>query len=164
MTRRSYRLTPEREKQIEEYEITTLFGEVDSGVWCGYAWHYTGVPEWAGEDFDDLYESTYHTVIVTGGGFLPNPEDKLTDDDGTWELVRTYTASGETECPGRMEESQRVTRDQAVLVKRWPKGFRAECPHCEARIGEEHGCIYLGESYEAVYRLVEAEADPCTDD
>jgi len=75
-------------------------------------------------------------------------------------------------------EDAKVRRDQCRLVKAFPRGpsgssrlpkdltaKRAECPFCEARLGEDHGYIYLGDGWvETVYAFEDAlrcEYDDC---
>lgn len=173
---RSKLKTPERESAVKTEQIEWVFGltggELSNELWGGYAYNYEGVPEWATEDFDRdtryCVSGEYRTVIVVGGGFLPSPKESIVVDDEVWELVQTYTNSGETECPQKQADeshNRKVTRKQCWLVPCYRKNRashymnlsditakRAECPYCEARIGEEHGYIYVGESYEAVYK------------
>jgi hypothetical protein len=159
--------------EIERTQVEQVFGltggELSDESWGGYAWNYDSVPEWACDDFprDVRYGAggNYRTVIVTGGGFLPTPKAVIEVDGQAWDLVKTYGNSGETACCFEDGSGVKVTREHCRLVRTFPKNrkslgynpkdmtaYRAECPYCEARIGEKHGYIYVGESYEAVYQ------------
>jgi hypothetical protein len=169
------------EREIEEQQIEWVFGltggELEKTPWVDskniakFAYWYESVPEWATEDFDrDTRHSAsgeYRTGICTGGGYLSLPPDEIEDINGTWILVKTYAHSGESECPGQFGDfGHTVTRNECVLVRTFPKnnkhvGYspkhltakKAECPLCGERVGSNHGYIYVGESYEAVYKF-----------
>jgi len=122
---------------------------------------YEGVPDYAESESGFDVMKTYRTAITWGGGFLGAPDPEMYDGDGVWKLVASYSNSGETECLARTydpishedhqgREPRRVTTEEA-------KGSVDEdrCMLCEEEIGEEHGYIYIGEGYEAVYELHE---------
>lgn len=126
-----------------------------------FAYWFTGVPEYAASDFGLRYSANnpdYFTAIDLAPVY-GSPPHRLTDTDGSvWELVQTYANSGETACPfGEMGLGDMVTRDHAQLTPKLPglvKGRKAVCPFCEARIGEPHGYIYIGDCAERVYKRV----------
>jgi hypothetical protein len=140
------------QEQIERQTIEYLFGDLDDpwrdadGV-VRFGYSYDGAPEWATEYTSD-YDNRYATGIVTGGGFLPSPPEVISDPDGgTWHLVETFAHSGEKECPlsegypaGKVQADHCNGPDDSV------------CPFCEEPIGADHGFVYVGDSYEAVYR------------
>lgn len=139
----------------------------------GQTFHYTydGHPEWASEDFEWGAE----TFTVVRDVMFGLPPLVLEDANGLlWLRTRDYLSSGEIECPFRDWDSDglnvkppnKVTRRTAQLdpkpahrvQARWygddrPNARTARCPYCEARIGEEHGYIYLGDGWaEVVYQ------------
>lgn len=110
---------------------------------CTY-W-YEGVPEYAEESFPelnhhDIYSTTHeYRTIVRDVTFGSPPERTI---DG-WERVATFTSSGETECPERGGYAWVPTVDEGS----------GPCYLCEAKPGEEHGYIYIGDGWaEVVYR------------
>lgn len=153
------------EEQIERESVEQVFGltggELNDGPWNGWAYNYDGVPEYAcGDDFDA--DATYVTTLDIGCSYgTESVGERLTDADGrVWEVVATYGSSGETTCPLDDGSHSRVTRETARLCppNQWskrPKARRAECPFCEARIGEAHGVVYIGDSAEVVWQLID---------
>lgn len=133
---------------------------------------YDGCPDYCERSEREEWEdAAARTIVVAGGGYLSAPAPWVVDDEGAWRLVATYQNSGETECPGQHEDAgNKVRRDHCKLSKGWPRdgkthfaigemtALHAECVLCEETIGEEHGYIYLGDGYEAVYSL-EAESN-----
>jgi hypothetical protein len=135
-------------------------------TWCGYAYHYDGAPDYAESELKAAAEErgldpwSLITVIVTHGGFLPPPEETLTDAAGNvWTLLASFANSGETECPGQHDERNKVTRIDCGPKARPSDEYDSDkppsppdrCVLCEAERGEPHGMIYVGEGYEAVY-------------
>lgn len=143
-------------EQQEKEQVEAVFhlggGELEDESFAGYKYNYDGMPEYAdiGEDPD----YSYHTVIATGGGLLSPPKKTLEDDGVVWELVETYTSSGETDCP--------VCGAGGNGVEWWAEQFedahgRAptpndECGLCENLYSEMPGFVYIGDGYEAIYR------------
>ncbi len=155
------------EHAIERTQVEAVFGlgggELDdqpltatdaSGREISIAYHFDGVPEYAGSDHPDHWDRDYFTVVRYG---TPSEVLTTTNDDGnvqTYRLRAHYLSSGETECVHRSgaPEDALVTAEQAT---RSPvlESLRAFCPYCEADGGEAHGYIYLGDGWgEAIYR------------
>jgi hypothetical protein len=150
------------EKDREDDEVKEVFrltgGELEDTPWAGYQYWYEGVPDYAERDFD-WTRGEFKTVIVTGGGMAPSPEKEMAVDGEVWELQEYYNNSGETEC--------------AVcgygVGDFWKEGFEEEygrppgpgdsCGLCEYKMKDMPGYIYIGEGYEAVYKLIEEEED-----
>jgi hypothetical protein len=147
------------EAEREREEVENVFrlggGELEDDAWGGYAYNYEGAPEYAEEirpDQDLDYQ--YHTVIVTGGGFLPSPKKKLLVDNVEWELVETFMSSGETECI--------ICGAGGNGIEWWAEQFEKQhgvppkaddmCGLCETEMEDMPGYVYVGDSYEAVYR------------
>ncbi len=109
---------------------------------------YDDAPEWLERDLqrEHGYGSVFCTVVTSGGGYQSAPKERIVEENGTeWILVGTYTHGAETECPGNAEGKSVVTEDHCFA------GTDA-CYYCEASLCEDHGFIYIGEGYEAVYR------------
>lgn len=135
----------EREARIEQERMEWVFGltggELSDRKWeCAneegedatFKWWYDGVPEYAESDFPERHDLEHRTVLCYGG-----PPEVLVDKDGRWYLQRSYSSSGETECP----------------VAQADEDVERPCCLCEAEEGEEHGHIYVGDGWcEAVYR------------
>lgn len=131
----------EREQVEEVFRLTG--GELSDEHWAGFKYWYEGVPEYAGSDFTDRHESNVLYRTVVWFFVYSSPADTLEDDQGVWKLTKTYTSSGETECPGRHTDEDKIGKvdDEG-------------CQLCGEDPGEEHGYLYLGEGWaEAVYRL-----------
>ncbi len=133
-------------------------------TWARY-W-YEGAPEWSNEHAYDSgrkgWRGSWRTLVWDSGSYGDYlPPQSFRDASGRrWRKVASYRSAAECECPVPENHPAIVTRREAVLEdKHAPFNFlsrpmhrRAECPMCEARIGEEHGYIYLGEGWlEAVY-------------
>jgi len=152
-----YKSEAEQERQQVEDVFLLGGGELEDESFAGYQYNYSGVPDYASSDFPGVYDSgddqhQYHTVIVTGGGYLPNPKKTLTDKDGvTWELVKTYTSSGETDCGvcGRGTDAFETGFQEAYGRRAGPGD---ECGLCETKYEDMPGYVFVGEGYEAVYR------------
>jgi len=162
-------------KELEqiEYVFGLTGGELEDEDWGGYALNYEGCPHYV--SCDDLH-TYYHTVIVTGGGFLPSAPEVIEEMDpyaGTdpddpyadayvldWHLVDTYRSSGESDCP---------VCGAGADPRTFPDGFfeeygrdpqpNDECGLCETQVADMPGVIYIGEGYEAVYAAHDPEAD-----
>lgn len=172
------KLTEDRTKAIEleriEWVLRSSCEPGDLSYRPDFGLSYDFCPEWLEKELQDEFgwDATFSTVVVDGGGYLSPPKDEIVDADGrVWKLIRSYAHGAETECPVPENHPGKVTRDQCVLVQdpyRHSKGYgarptspnavRAECPMCEERIGKEHGYIYIGEGYEAVYILEAQDA------
>jgi hypothetical protein len=122
-------------------------------------WWYEQAPEYAMRELDGYdCDVTLRTMVAFGGGLLPAPDTCIVDEQGMWELVATYTNSGETECPGQHEDTDLVTTEHTGGRTHRVNQFdqtpqSAECVLCEEPLGHPHGYIYIGDGYEAVYRL-----------
>lgn len=136
------------------------YGDVRNREWF---YHYDGVPDWAEEDFKDprgyyshdFYGSDYFTLVEFGISYESSAPEELTTLDGKLYLrVRSYSSSGETECPmGSCGDNETVGEDSTEGM--------AQCPLCEADAGEKHGYIYLGNSAEHVYRHLDLACAGC---
>jgi|SRR5882757_8908346 len=134
--------------------VTDFNGAFDARRPFTFTYWYQGVPEYVEREFDALplsYAPTYRTVCRNEMfGMVP---ERVTDDEGTWKVVKRYSTSGEVACPGqqcdpRGNDSDGVNREAIP------------CPYCEAAPGESHGYIYIGDGWaEIVYRLQEHDDD-----
>lgn len=121
--------------------------------------HYTydGVPEWAGSDFPDKYDSgvSYFTIVEAGIDYGSILTEAIQFADGkVWVKVEQYVHSGETECPaGSCGDDETVGEDST-------EGF-AECPLCGEKAGEKHGYIYVGPGAETVYKRIDVACAEC---
>lgn len=97
---------------------------------------YEGVPEYD-ETFSKDYDSTYRTMVSAGDHSLPCEE--LIDREGVWKLVAYHVGSGETQCycADTTENDSKEKLNPCVL--------------CEGS-----GFVYVGQTIEAIYKLVEA--------
>lgn len=102
------------------------------------------------------------TLVWDSGAYGDfTPPAAFRDSTGRrWRKLNAYRSGGEAPCPVPEDHPGKVTRKEAKLTPKHPAfSFlarpmhrRAECPLCEARIGQEHGYLYLGEGWlEAVY-------------
>jgi hypothetical protein len=175
MTFRKRKQTEEQIEAIElervEWVVRVELGSLERRK--GFGLSYDGCPEWLEKELQEEFgwDATFCTVVTDGGGYQSAPKEEIVDAKGQrWILIRDYAHGAETECPvPENHHGAKVTREECVLVpdpyrhhKSYefarplaPNAVRAECPMCEARLGEEHGYIYIGEGYEAVYRLHE---------
>jgi hypothetical protein len=111
-----------------------------------FRYSYDGVPEWAEEDFPDLYDNgvSYRTVVLDClFGF---PPEVLHDRGETWTRVREYGPGGERECSMRDGDggetivgSENWRDDIIVHGGKEPFDRESRCPLCEADSGEPHG-------------------------
>lgn len=133
----------------------------------GYQYWYDGCPDYCERHERERYEdgsSQVVTLISWGGGYMDAPDAWIIDVDGVaWELMAYFSNSGETECPyrtwdpitredhqGQGQSVRKVTLEETLQN---PDG--GSCPLCEADLDSEHGYIYIGEGYEAVYSSIE---------
>lgn len=146
-----------REAAIERQQIEAVFclggGELEDKPWTvwipgspdddesvqmSYTYWYEGPPDY--EDKGDQYNTgvSYRTVIECC--LFGDARKTLIDRGVVWTRVRSYVSSGEAECTWNgVEESDEFPS--------------LPCDLCEAKEGEEHGCVYLGEGWtEVVYR------------
>jgi hypothetical protein len=122
---------------------------------------YEGAPEYLGKQYDHV---TARTTLTWGSGYLEAPTPWLVDADGVWVFVESFNNSGECECPNRYWDpvARESPADMTVrIVTPQEANAETDCPLCEAKIGEEHGYIYIGEGYEAVYVLAAHQCDEC---
>lgn len=162
------------DEQIERAQVEQVFGltggELETGAWkigektISRYW-YEGAPEYAARDFR---EGTVRTAVHCA--LYGSSPERIEDKDGAWVRKAEYQTSGETECLYRSgaPEDAKVKRDQCRLVASYPRkrlvgtfakltAKHAECPFCEARLGEDHGYIYLGDGWvETVYAWEDA--------
>lgn len=158
------------EEQIERTQVEQVFGltggELDDSAWkvgektIAPYW-YEGAPEYAASDFRDL-ENVRTAVHCALYGSSP---ERIDDEGGAWVRKGEFQTSGETEClfHSGAPEDMPVKRDQCHMVASYPRKHlvgtfakltakHAECPFCGARLGEDHGVIYLGDGWvETVY-------------
>jgi hypothetical protein len=106
-----------------------------------FRYWFDGAPEYVASEYRDQNVRTAVTCALFG---MP-PEILWDVTDGTrWKRVAFYQSSGETECPGQHEDTDKVTADHTA-------GGNV-CVLCDEEIGTEHGYIYLGDGWgEAVY-------------
>lgn len=124
---------------------------------------YEGVPEWATEDFpseargytNSCESATYRTICETHLGYGGPIPTEIVDSQGVWKFVCAYGNSGERACVYDSGAGERVN-DECVLSE-----DGTVCAYCEAEVGEKHGCIYLGDCRELVYRLAGENCDEC---
>lgn len=161
---------PMTEQAIELASVEQVFGltggELESEPWIAahayrddgseitsypvkFAYWYTGVPEWAGEDFWPRGERSYHehdfaTVIDLSPVYGTTPLVLIDADGSIWVRTVTYAHSGETDCPYSDGSETEVEPDHCV--------GRENCPFCEVEIGETHSVVYIGDCAERVYR------------
>lgn len=121
--------------------------------WVNHFW-YENVPEWAESEFPEWPIRNYRTIVRDT--MFGAPPDRLE----TWTKVATYMNSGETECPGRQEDSFSTPKgvhfeksaNDVPLVRADQCDGGNRCYYCEEKIGDEHGYIYLGDGWaEIVY-------------
>lgn len=148
------------ERAKEHDQVAAVFslggGELEDTSWAGYADWYEGVPEYAHSDFPDWHSGSYRTVIVSGGGFLPNPTESLTDADGiVWTLQGSFTSSGETDCPICGAGAGDYFVEGFTEAFDAPPGPDDRCSLCETLVKDMPGVVYIGESYEAVYKAAQ---------
>ena len=150
--------------QIEFERVCWVFGltggemSIQDESWLGHAYHYDGAPDYAEREMRDLAEEkgldpwSIGTVLCTGGGYLSPAKETVTDDKGkVWHLLGVFNSSGEIECPGAQEEANSCGPTSRASC------WASRCLLCKADRGEEHGYIYIGEGYEAVYATTEDE-------
>jgi hypothetical protein len=152
------------EKEQVEWVFGLTGGELSDEPWLvavenhgeeearTFVYWYEGVPEYAAEDHKDRFDEgvQYRTIVKDCSCLVPMHE-KLRDEQGEWVLVRTFSSSGETECPAKNDDETKIAEKKCLL--------------CDADPGDEHGFIYLGDGWlEAIYRnQEEKEEDAGTD-
>ncbi len=161
-----FRDEAQKDREQVEWAFGLTGGEMAHKSFAGYLYNYDGVPEYAESDFPDWATHEYQTVIVTGGGYLPIPAPTLEHEGQVYELVNHYMSSGETDCPvcGAGTDDEYPWADQFEDHYGRPPRPDDECGLCETRYTDMPGLIYVGDGYEAVYRLVrydeEQDEDP----
>lgn len=138
----------------------------------GFAYWYEGCPDYCERAERQSWEETQaRTVVVSGGGYLSPADPWMADPSGVWVRVAVYQSSGETECPGRHEDAGPQVRPEQC-------GEDGRCVLCEALLltaenyraaqgsheDGNHGYIYVGEGYEAVYILAVHRCEDCGED
>lgn len=124
--------------ELDDKPLTyTIQGETEERT---FFYHYDGPPEYAGSDFPDKDSSEvadYFTVV--GCWQYGNPPTEIIIKGKRYVQAGSYLSSGETECTATQCD---------------PDPFDGErCPLCDRDVGDEHGCIYLGDGWaEVVYR------------
>jgi hypothetical protein len=115
--------------------------------WARY-W-YEGTPEWVEEfqQYEQDDRGEFLTIVWNSGAYGDHlPPTTIRSGGRKWRKVATFASSCETECPGQHEDENKVTADHVG------EGEGTECVLCSAKLGGEHGMIYLGEGWlEAVY-------------
>jgi hypothetical protein len=167
-------MSEEIERERIEWVYGLTGGELADTPWRGFAgdesherdvepvaitraYWYEGIPDYCERSERErwTYDTRAVTLITWGGGYLPYPKKWIADESGIWVKVACYTNSGETECPGRHEDEGPKVRPEQCGEDGW-------CLLCEER--EEHGYIYLGEGYEAIYALAVHRCEDCSED
>jgi hypothetical protein len=147
------------EEDRENEEVANAFllsgGELETTPWAGYKYWYEGAPDYAEEI--DTFDGEYRTVLIMGGGYLPYPDKEIAVDNQVWKLVADYGNSGEADCwicgagtGDYWEENFWEAYDREP-------GPEDSCGLCETKHKDMPGYVYVGEGYEAVYKLVEED-------
>lgn len=164
----------EAEQKIERERVEWVFGltggELEDEAWEGNRYWFDGPPEYGGEDFRDQYApGVEYRTVVRNALYAPSRQEIQGEPTAkgpgpSWRLVRTFTSSGETECPGRGDTSGEtllvgghlapgLRKMETVGAYKVGAVTDGRCPLCEAEKGQPHGFIYLGEGWvEVVYR------------
>jgi hypothetical protein len=127
----------------------------------GWRYSFDGVPEWCEGDYADRHDGnvTYMTLIEIGVTYESYAPEWLRFPDGkVFVRVSTLGPSGERECPGGYDAHDGSGNH---LVGEADTAGMHKCPLCEEPAGEPHGHIYVGESFEHVYKHVEFECVKC---
>lgn len=160
------------EREQIEYVFGLTGGELETEPWAvvgpytrsderdePHAWAvrywYDGAPEYVSRELGRF--NSLRTVVANPAGYSNGPDAWLADESGVWMLVDSFTSSGETECPGQHEDAgPKVTADHVADTDR--------CYLCEGKLGDDHGYIYIGDGYEAVYARAVHDCDDCNAD
>lgn len=130
--------------------------EDDEGREREFAYWYTGVPDYAHDDFEDRDDEEYITIILAD---CQAPNYLVVEKDGTrntWQFEESYASSGEVECPYRA--SGEPSDKEVITDHLEPSISSSLCPFCDEKIGDSHGFIYLGDGWcEAVYKFTDEE-------
>jgi len=148
-----YAAEADREREQVENVFGLGGGELEDESFAGYAYNYEGAPEYAANEIEEL-DYQYHTVIVSGGGYLPSPYDKLEEDGVRWDLVEYFMNSGESDCwiCGAGGNGVDWWADEFEQQHGHAPGPDDRCGLCETEMEDMPGVVYIGEGYEAVYR------------
>jgi hypothetical protein len=133
------------------------YGDEEDQSWL---YHYDGIPEWAGDDFPDQYDSgvDYFTLVEIGCSYGSSAPAWLTSTSGQFYLqVKQYASSGECECDGKYNPDG---GSDCKVGEGYTAGM-AQCPMCGEGVGEEHGYIYVGDGCESVYMHVDFSCEEC---
>lgn len=147
----------EKDSRVTFIQPTKWEGEQE------HSWRYSydGVPEWCESDFEDRDDGnvTYLTLIEVDVSYESYaPEWLLLPDGKLYVKIKTLGPSAERECPAGYDHSD---GSEGHLVGTADTAGMHKCPLCEEPKGEEHGYIYIGESFEHVYKHVEFECTEC---
>ena len=158
------------ERESVEWVLTLTGGELDAQprvTDAGYhfTYSYDGIPEWAGDDFDDKYDSGVEYFTMVRNCFFGEAPEVIAFNGRTYSREAVYVNSGERECPmrdmhecGGFEDTPTVVEDGRTVTA----VENEECYLCGAMRGEGHGYIYLGDGWcEVVYRHVEQACADC---
>jgi hypothetical protein len=162
------RLTKEEIERFSVSEVLRIQESDLEGPWrdsegrARFPYMYDGAPEWLQRDLEGEFPGAqFATGITSGGGFQDAPPEEISEKNGRWVLVRSYAHGAETECPLTSAEMDfyEDRTDPTVRPSDCIGPNSDRCPYCENTVGEPHGYIYIGEGYEAVYRLEIHETD-----
>ena len=169
------------EAQAERERVEWVFGltggELGAEPWAcmhvgrfgdhytfGNRYWYEGVPDHL--NARNYFDHEYRTTVTWGGGYLPEPNREIWDGQGQWKLVASFMNSGEVECPNRtwdpIDRCEVEHGSQNPVSEEIAEMFdskRKVCYLCEEPVGKQHGYVYIGEGYEAVYELVEEDQE-----
>lgn len=132
-----------RQNQWQRTSFETILGMEPNTLswdsWGDIEFWYEGTPKlWSGEKGDPEYRTILWDARFEGLPEIPG-----------WNIVGHYPMRETAPC--RMTGD--VTRRQAVLGPKYPRGKAAFCPLCESRLGSRHGAIYIGQGWtQGVYR------------
>jgi hypothetical protein len=117
-----------------------------------FRYWYEGAPGYVAHEYRNETRDLRTVVCCALFGMPPAIMwDASTGD--RWARIADFRSSGETECPGQHEDGGNlVTEAQTTFGVDAPNIGQAVCPLCEARLGEPHGMIYIGDGWvEALY-------------
>ena len=133
------------DEEIEREQIKAVFclggGELEDEPWGDVQYWYEGCPSYLGTpDYTDRYSREYRTGVqcLLYAGELKAPEG--------WEIMSSYTTSGECECGCQ----------HTVYQAKLDKGVSDDAPDPDCPVCEGDGLIYIGDGWaEVVYRALE---------
>lgn len=134
------------------------WGDEEERSW---RYSYDGAPEYAQSDYPDRFDGnvTYMTLVEVSVTYESYAPPWLRTKDGkVFVKIASFANSGERECTGGYDHE---TGTEGHKVGTCDTEGMEKCPLCEEKAGEDHGYIYIGDSYEHVYKHVEFECDEC---